>query len=368
MTSATKPGSRATIIVTARDRFSLAIRSLNEIIKVTEKPYDLIYVDAGSPKVIASKIREICTQNGFSYLRFDHILSPCQARNIANQRATTPYVAFVENDVMVSRGWLKALVACADETGAEVVQPLICQGTPLHTEIHQAGGNFTDDMDAFFNGPDDKRRLASRHLCHQGETVDQVDLERSEIQVTEFHCFMVRRDALKKLGNFDENMPASKEHVDFSVLVWSKGGRIMLEPGAVVTLCAHGEAFPPEPSDLALFLLCWSPKWQRQSLNHLQRKWGLENDPYFGNSLKRPNWRYREGIARPLIRRIPVIGQSYKVQQIGSTLLMPFLNFAGARLADRQARVARTQDGSSIVRRTAPSSGAPMQTGNRAAR
>jgi len=43
----------------------------------------------------------------------------------------------VDNDVIVSPGWLEALVACAGETGATVVSPLICQGTPLHDHAGQ---------------------------------------------------------------------------------------------------------------------------------------------------------------------------------------------------------------------------------------
>ena len=339
MTAETKAEARATLIMTARDRFSLAARALTEIAKVTAKPYELIYIDAGSPKSVAEEIRNVCEQNGFRYLRYDHFLSPCEARNIGHRLSTTPYVIYVENDVMVTEGWADALVNCAEETGAEVVQPLICQGAPLHTEIHQAGGNFTDDMDAFFNGPKEKRRLSDSHLSHQGEKVSDVALERTEIQVTEVHSFLVRRDAFAWLGDFDENMPCSKDHIDFSVNVWSKGGRIMLEPTSIVTFCVPSRVHPVEPVDRAFYLLRWSPKWQRQSLTHFQKKWGLENDPYFDRYLKLTGWRYREGVARPMIRKLPLVGRSYKVQQAGSILMMPFLEFIGARLADQQARL-----------------------------
>ena len=56
--------------------------------------------------------------------------------------AETEYVVFVDNDVLYTEGWLDRLVACADETGAEVVAPLTCQGLPAHTEIHHAGGDY----------------------------------------------------------------------------------------------------------------------------------------------------------------------------------------------------------------------------------
>ena len=345
MSATVDTGARATIVMTARDRFSLAPRALETIVEHTPRPYELIYVDGGSPREIAGEIEAICGRNGFRYVREDHFLSPCQSRNIGHRLTTTPYVVYVENDVMVSPGWLDKLVECADATGAEVVQPLICQGAPLHTEIHQAGGDFTDDLDAFFNGPEEKRRLCDNHLMHQGKRVDEVNLRRSEMQVTEVHSFLVRKDAFARLGDFDENMPCSKDHVDFSVNVWSKGGRIMLEPTSVVTFCVPSRVHPVEPMDRAFFLLRWSPKWQRQSLSHFQKKWKLENDPYFDRYLKLTGWRYREGVAKPLIRKIPFVGHSYKVQQAGSLLLMPLLKFIGARLADQQGQDYRPSDG-----------------------
>ena len=330
--------AKATIVMTARDRFSMAVRALSEIVEVTAQPYELIYVDGGSPRPVADKIRAICEKNGFRYLRYDHFLAPCQARNIGLRLAETPYVAYCENDVIVSRGWLTNAVECAEETGAEVVQPLICQGLPLHTEIHQAGGNFADDMDAFFNGPEEKRRLTDSHLKHQGDKIKDVDLKRSEIQVTEVHCFLVRRNAFEWLGEFDENMPCSKDHIDFSMNVWSKGGRIMLEPSSIVSFCVPNNTYSVEPMDRAFFMLRWSPAWQRQSLEHLQKKWKLEHDPYFQNYLNKRDWRYRAGVAKPIVRSIPFIGHSYKVQQIGTELLMPILYFIGTQLVKQQAR------------------------------
>jgi GT2 family glycosyltransferase len=338
MTSTMNTEAKATVIVTARDRFSLASRSLNNLVEKTTGSYDLIYVDAGSPKAVAEEVRAICEKNGFRYLRYDHFLAPCQARNIGLRLAKTPYVAYCENDVMVSEDWLVNAVNCAEETGAEVVQPLICQGLPMFTEIHQAGGDFAEDMDAFFNGAEEQHRLTDSHLKHQGEKIKDVDLKRTEIQVTEVHCFLVRRDAFAWLGEFDENMPCSKDHIDFSINVWAKGGRIMLEPTSVVSFCVPSNTYAVEPMDRAFFMLRWSPDWQRQSLNHLQKKWRLENDPYFKNYMGKRDWRYRAGVAKPIIRSIPIIGRSYKVQQIGVELLMPILYFIGARLVKQQAR------------------------------
>jgi len=47
-------------------------------------------------------------------------------------------------------------------------------------------------------------------------------------------CLMLRRAALERLGGFDENyQPAWFEDVDLCRRIWSLGGRILFEPGAV---------------------------------------------------------------------------------------------------------------------------------------
>tara|TARA_R110000787_G_scaffold14141_1_gene43915 strand:+ start:1833 stop:2879 length:1047 start_codon:yes stop_codon:yes gene_type:complete len=332
----------ATVVITARDRFSLAVRTLENVVAVTRQPYKLIYIDSGSPKPVASELKRICEENGFRYERYDHFLSPCQARNRGQHLADTKYVAYIENDVMAAEGWLQALVKCGDETGAEVVQPLICQGMPLHTEIHQAGGNFAESIEGFFHGTPEQHRLLDSHLNDQGKRIDEVELKRMETQVCEVHCILVRRDTFQRFGDFDEGMPCSKDHVDFSISIWNKGGRIMFEPTAIVTFCHPDRTHPVEPMDWPLFILRWSPKWQRKSLAHFQKKWGLEKDPYFKKYQKLTSWRYHEGVVKPLVRKVPFIGHSYKVQSLASAAMLPMVSAIGTRLARKQA--AQTAD------------------------
>ena len=100
MTDAQNTEAKATIVMTARDRFSLAVRALNEIARVTAKPYQLIYIDGGSPKVVADEIRATCEQHGFRYMRYDTFLSPCQARNIGHRCGREPVPK-----ACTGRGW-----------------------------------------------------------------------------------------------------------------------------------------------------------------------------------------------------------------------------------------------------------------------
>ncbi len=345
-----KTAPDVTIIVVHRDRFSLAVDALNQVIAATHSPYKLLYVDAGSPRKVADELKRICLENGFTYQRHDEYLSPSQSRNRGLRTAETKYVAFVESCTFVADNWLEGLISCAEETGAEVIQPLMCQGKPFHTEIHQAGGTFTKDMELFFKGAPEDHVICDIDM-HQGKQVTDVPLTRSETQVTEVHCLLVKRDTFERFGDFDEAMLSTKDHLNFSMTVWKNGGRIMLEPSSLATFYVPNRHNPLKFSDYPYFILRWSPDWQAGSLTHFKKKWGLEGDPYFKERNDIITWRYREGILKPIARRIPLVGHSYKVQQFVIMVLEPVVVAIGSWMAKKHektllndpARAARRQ-------------------------
>ncbi|NIA67730.1 glycosyltransferase [Pelagibius litoralis] len=333
--NAVKPVIEATIVVTPRERFGVAEESLLSIVGDTEEPYQLIYLDGASPAKTAAKVAAICAERGFRYLRYEDYLTPNQARNIGQRLVETDYVVFVDNDVIVSKGWLAALIACARETDADVVAPLTCQRLPLHSEIHQAGGEFAEDLKAFLKSKPEERRITDVHL-RQGEQVRDVALQRGETQCCEFHCALVRKDAFARFGALDENLLATKEHIDFCMTVWTKGGRVMFEPTAVVTYLFPSRARPLTKEDWPYFALRWSPLWQQKSLDHFQRKWALFDDPYFEKRKGMLHFRHSEGIARPVLRRVPLLRSSYTAQKLGVALLTRLIDLWSAWLARRQ--------------------------------
>lgn len=332
-----------TIVVTPRERFGVAVESLLSVVEDTRKPYDLVYIDAGSPNTIAAQLRHICETNGFHYVRLDYYLSPNAARNMGQGFVVTPYTVFLDNDVVVSAGWLDALVACAQETGAEVVAPLTCQRLPLHAEIHQAGGEFASDHRAFFEIAPEARRITDIHV-KQGQKVAEAQLERGETQCCEFHCALVRRDAFERFGELDESLLATKEHIDFCMKVWSGGGRVMFEPAAIVTYLFPSRDRPLNRDDWAFFALRWSPTWQRVSLEHFQKKWSLHQDPYFAKRFGMLEWRLSEAIAKPIANKLPLVARSYRLKTAAVRLLTFVLHRWSDRLVARHDGFAKRAD------------------------
>ncbi len=326
-----------TIIVTPRERFGVAVESLQSVIDHTARPYRLVYIDGAGPDHIGEDLRRLCEAQGFGYIRTEHYLSPNRARNMGVAQADTRYVVFIDNDVIVSPGWLDALVLCAEDTGAEVVAPLTCQKEPLHTEIHQAGGEFADDHRAFLAAPPSDRRITDIHV-YQGKKIGDVSLARSETQCCEFHCALVRRDVFDRFGMLDEALLATKEHIDFCMTVWNGGGRVMLEPASVVTYLFPGRTRPLTRADWEYFALRWSPDWQARSLRHFRDKWSLHDDPYFDRRQAMLSWRLSEGIAKPILSRFPLLGRSTRVRTACVKLLTAVLHNWSDRLARRHDR------------------------------
>lgn len=291
---------RVTIICVPRERFGHTRASLESLLAGTAPPYTLIYVDGGAPAEERGYLERMAVANGFRLIRSDFYLTPNQARNVGLRGVTTPYVAFVDNDVEVTPGWLESLVACADETDAAIVTPLICQGTPVHETIHFAGGTCGVREEA---EDGQVRRHIVEDVYLQGCKVadERPRLVRSPTQLAEFHCMLVRTSVLERLGPLDEKLLSTKEHVDLCMSVQRMGGTIWLEPASLVTY-VFGTSL--RVRDMPYFMLRWSDAWERASLEHLRAKWELSDDGYFRRRNERLGWRRRMVITGPLSRRL----------------------------------------------------------------
>ena len=177
-------------------------------------------------------------------------------------------MVFVDNDLVVSPGWLTTLVACADETGAWAVGPLYLEGEPEERIIHMAGGAYE------FGGEVPHRSFETRHLL-QKERIDDLaePLERGPCDFVEFHCMLLRREVFGQLGPLDEGLLNTREHLDLCIEIRAAGGSIWFEPGSLVT---YKSPPPLDRSDVPYFLRRWSEDWTRRSLRRFCEKHGLD--------------------------------------------------------------------------------------------
>jgi GT2 family glycosyltransferase len=286
-----------TLVVVPRERFSYTQESLESIYENTEFPFNLIYVDGNSPRKVRRYLEAQAQERNFKLIRTDYYLSPNHARNIGLSHVDTKYLVFLDNDVVFSPGWLKALVNCAEETDATVVGPLMCEKKPIHQRVHFAGGESHIVVDV------KGRRHLREKMYKQGQNAVELrpKLQRTQTELSEFHCTLVRTEIFEQIGYLDEAMLNTKEHLDFCMDVANVGGTVYFEPDSLVT---YVPGPPLELSDLHFYMLRWSDAWTLGSLQRIREKWDLSEDGYFQTKYKKLGVRRISTIIKPFVRKV----------------------------------------------------------------
>ncbi len=310
-----------TLVISPRERFSVARESLLSIFGNTRVNFEMIYVDAGGPVELSDWLDEQAELRSFSVLRPGRIVNPNEARNMALRLSKTRYVAFLDNDVICAPGWLEALIKCAEEEQADLVAPLICHGLPLHTSIHHAGGRLVGDGKAFFAQATGER-VALDAIALAGKKVADVAtlLKRELSECIEFHCVLARRSLFDRIGPLDEALLSTREHNDLCLAVVKAQAKIVFEPAATVTYLFPSRQRPMLKGDWTYFMLHWSPQWQQRSIQRYEAKWGLKHDERMA-SRGWLNWRLHEGVVKPLVRRIPGTQRFVLMRRVCDTLV-----------------------------------------------
>lgn len=261
------PAREVTIIVTPRDRFSCSEAALESIYANTPPIFDLIFVDAGSPRYVQDYLTGAQAKHDFRLIHAPWGITPNQARNLAIPHVTGRYVAFIDNDVMVAPGWLEALVACADETSAGIVSPLVYLGEFEQRIVHLAGGEMS------WETRDGQRWLNESHRHFNTPQVQiSTPFRREPCGYAEFHCMLVRKSVLDKIGLLDEALLNVAEHIDLCLRTTEAGHAVWFDPAAKITFLTPR---PAALSDLAYTRLRWSREWTERSCEHFARQWKL---------------------------------------------------------------------------------------------
>lgn len=302
--------SDVTVIVCPWQQFSRTKASLDSIFAFTSQPFELIYVDGNSPPKVRRYLEQQARARNFTLIRRDRYLTSAEAHNLALRHVQTKYVAFVDNGVLVTPGWLEAMIRCEHETGAWAVGPTYCTGSLAKMITYSAGPELR------ITEEDGQRRLHETAPCVGKPLADVRDsLQRRPCGYVKSHCMLTTKDVLARLEAFDERYTSYQEHRDFCLQIQRAGGSLFFEPSAVAVILTP----PPLAwSDLPLFLLRWSDAWLQPSIRHFALQWGLRTD----DPMLLGGVRFRDGERRRLFR--PVQGVAYR-------LLGP----RGGRMADR---------------------------------
>jgi GT2 family glycosyltransferase len=181
----------------------------------TPEPYKIIVVNNGNSKQIDEYLSK---QADIVYIKKGR-MNFAQAVNEGIKAGSGQYVMILNDDVIVSKGWLKNLISvCKDDIG--MAGPLSnCDQGWLHNYQINIGGvdlkpgqNTFDEIDPIVPNIYDYRSPY---------------FETPEREWVAFYCTLIRRDVLEKTGLLNEQFTNSGEDVDLCRRVRKMGYKIV---------------------------------------------------------------------------------------------------------------------------------------------
>ncbi len=189
----------------------------------------IVVVDDGSVDQV--EVASVAHANAATVLRHGRARGPAAARNSGLGDVHTPLVVFIDADVTATSGWLEPLLAHMQDPGTVAVAPRVVSSAQIGIP------------DVHGNPPVVRDRSGIRHALVDYESEHgALDMGaeparvavRSRVSYVPTAMLVVRSDAVRSIGGFDESLRFG-EDVD---LVWRlarHGGTVRYEPSSVVT-------------------------------------------------------------------------------------------------------------------------------------
>ena len=281
----------ATVVVVSRDRWSPAPATLTTLLERTDRRHPVVVVDAHAPKPVSGTFDRLAASGRVRVVRSGRALASNEARNAGADGARTEWVAFVENDVVLSVEWLERLLAVGEAKDAASTYPAYVEREPRGAVVHGLGA------DVEVTGPPGAMILREHQVDGGRLWRDVVDgLEPVARVQAEPHAVVVRREVIDRIGGLDEGLLGWFEHTDLGLHHRRLGMSAWLVPDVT---CLYLSPQRVAWRDLPTFALRWGRDWFDRSLTHLCDTWGLRRDDGEWDEHER----YRVGVRRQALGR-----------------------------------------------------------------
>ena len=253
---ATSTTPRVSIVIPVYNKFAYTAACLRSLAEhAGEVPFEVIVVDDGSSDATAQRLAEIA---GIRSVRNARNLGFVGSCNAGAECAQGEFVLFLNNDTIVTVGWLDALLRCFEEepdcglAGAKLVYP--------DGRLQEAGGIVFADGSGWnygrFDDPADPRYNFRR-----------------EADYCSGAAILLRRDLFLQLGCFDVRYaPAYYEDTDLAFAVRAAGKKVFYEPRAMVVHFEGVTAGTDTGSGMKQFQVVNRDKFVHKWTNELARQ------------------------------------------------------------------------------------------------
>jgi GT2 family glycosyltransferase/predicted Zn-dependent protease len=216
------PGDElASILILCCNELHYTRLCLESVLRHTRPPYELVVVDNGSTDGTPAYLEEVRTRTGPAHvtiLRNETNVGFPAGCNQALAAARGQYLVFLNNDTIVTEGWLNGLVGSALREWPRVglVGPVSNSAPPpQHVAVSYADIKAIDSF-------------AARRKVEYANQALEVD------RLTGF-CLLVRRDVLDRIGGFDERYGLGFfDDDDLCVRAREAGFRLLVAPNIFI--------------------------------------------------------------------------------------------------------------------------------------
>lgn len=159
--------------------------------------------------------------------------------------AGAEYAVLLNSDVETSEGWLEPLIERMEKDSSigAAAPKILSVEKPGYFEYAGAAGGFID----WFGYPFCRGRIMSATEQDNG----QYDTAR-EVFWASGACMVVRMDAFRAAGGFDDDFFAHMEEIDLCWRMWARGWKVMAEPASKVYHLGGGTLNKENPRKLYL--------------------------------------------------------------------------------------------------------------------
>ncbi|MGC3996937.1 MAG: glycosyltransferase [Anaeromyxobacter sp.] len=210
---------RVSIVIPAFNKWDYTIRCLVSLLEHTrDVPHEVIVVDNASSDETRQALPLL---EGIRLQRNDENLGFARACNQGAALARAPYILFLNNDTEATPGWLAPMVRILDqrpEVGAVGSKLLFPDGTLQHAGVAFA-----------YAAP---LPIYPFHLEYR-QPADR-STQELELNAVTAACVLVRAEAFRAVGGFDEGFKNGYEDMDLCLSLRAGGHRIVYTPESVL--------------------------------------------------------------------------------------------------------------------------------------
>ncbi|QEM69759.1 glycosyltransferase [Geobacter sp. FeAm09] len=214
----TGPAPRVSIVIPLYNQAHLTKACVEAVRATAGDPgrYELILVDNGSRDWTGEYVKSLGAE--VTVITNGDNLGFARACNQGAQAARGAYLLFLNNDTKPQAGWLDALLAGADEDGADIVG-----GKLLYPNgrVQHAGVAFN-------------RNGIGYHIFRNFPADAPAVNKKRSMQCVTAACLLVSRQLFLELGGFDEHFRNGFEDVDFCLRAGQAGKKVLYTPHALV--------------------------------------------------------------------------------------------------------------------------------------